>query len=145
MLSKIMAWFDTPEQPIPELTVEEAITVLMVEIMMSDHDPDTREQAAIVERLMDRTGEPREDIQALVTRARQTHADSHDLYQFTKLLNEQLSVDEKMDLMVDLWRTALADGVIDKHEDHMIRRLSDLLYLHHSHFIRAKHLAMEAD
>lgn len=145
MLSKIMAWFDTPEQPIPELTVEEAITVLMVEIMMSDHDQDTREQAAIVERLMDRTGEPREDIQALVTRARQTHADSHDLYQFTKLLNEQLSVDEKMDLMVDLWRTALADGVIDKHEDHMIRRLSDLLYLHHSHFIRAKHLAMEAD
>ncbi|WP_394169638.1 TerB family tellurite resistance protein [Saccharospirillum alexandrii] len=145
MLSKIMAWFDTPEEPIPELTVEEAITVLMVEIMMSDHDPDTREQAAIVERLMDRTGEPREDIQALVTRARQTHADSHDLYQFTKLLNEQLSVDEKMDLMVDLWRTALADGVIDKHEDHMIRRLSDLLYLHHSHFIRAKHLAMEVD
>ena len=143
MLSKIMAWFDTPEEPIPELTVEEAITVLMVEIMMSDHDPDTREQAAIIERLMDRTGEPREDIQALVTRARQTHADSHDLYQFTKLLNEQLSVDEKMDLMVDLWRTALADGVIDKHEDHMIRRLSDLLYLHHSHFIRAKHLAME--
>ncbi|MEP4547299.1 MAG: TerB family tellurite resistance protein [Saccharospirillum sp.] len=145
MLSKIMAWFDTPEEPIPELTVEEAITVLMVEIMMSDHDPDTREQAAIIERLMDRTGEPREDIQALVTRARQTHADSHDLYQFTKLLNEQLSVDEKMDLMVDLWRTALADGVIDKHEDHMIRRLSDLLYLHHSHFIRAKHLAMEVD
>jgi len=145
MLSKIMAWFDTPEQPIPELTVEEAITVLMVEIMMSDHDPDTREQAAIVERLMERTGEPRDDIQALVTRAQQTHADSHDLYQFTKLLNEQLSVDEKMDLMVDLWRTALADGVIDKHEDHMIRRLSDLLYLHHSHFIRAKHLAMEVD
>lgn len=145
MLSKIMAWFDTPEEPIPELTVEEAITVLMVEIMMSDHDPDAREQAAIIERLMDRTGEPREDIQALVTRARQTHADSHDLYQFTKLLNEQLSVDEKMDLMVDLWRTALADGVIDKHEDHMIRRLSDLLYLHHSHFIRAKHLAMEVD
>lgn len=145
MLSKIMAWFDTPEETIPELTVEEAITVLMVEIMMSDHDPDAREQAAIIDRLMERTGEPRDDIQALVTRAQQTHADSHDLYQFTKLLNEQLSVDEKMDLMVDLWRTALADGVIDKHEDHMIRRLSDLLYLHHSHFIRAKHLAMEAN
>ncbi|WP_127555059.1 TerB family tellurite resistance protein [Saccharospirillum alexandrii] len=145
MLSKIMAWFDTPEEPIPELTVEEAITVLMVEIMMSDHDPDDREQAAIIDQLMERTGEPRDDIQALVTRARQTHADSHDLYQFTKLLNEQLSVDEKMDLMVDLWRTALADGVIDKHEDHMIRRLADLLYLHHSHFIRAKHLAMEVD
>lgn len=145
MLSKIMAWFDTPEEPIPELTVEEAITVLMVEIMMSDHDPDAREQAAIVEQLMERTGEPRDAIQALVARAQQTHADSHDLYQFTKLLNERLSVDEKMDLMVDLWRTALADGVIDKHEDHMIRRLSDLLYLHHSHFIRAKHRAMEAD
>jgi uncharacterized tellurite resistance protein B-like protein len=79
-----------------------------------------------------------------VDRAQQTHADSHDLFRFTKLLNDKLSVDEKMDLIVDLWRTALADGVIDKHEDHMIRRISDLLYLHHSHFIKAKHLAQEA-
>lgn len=145
MLSRIMAWFDTPEEPIPELTVDEAITVLMIEIMMSDHDPDAREVAAIIERLVERTGEPRDEVQALVTRAQQTHADSHDLFQFTKLLNEQLSVDEKMALVVDLWRTALADGVIDKHEDHMIRRLSDLLYLHHSHFIRAKHLALEEE
>ncbi|WP_037337406.1 TerB family tellurite resistance protein [Saccharospirillum impatiens] len=145
MLSKIMAWFDAPEEPIAELTVDEAITVLMVEIMMSDHDLDAREQAAITERLVERTGEPREVVQELVSRAQQTHSDSHDLFQFTKLLNEQLNVDEKMTLVVDLWRTALADGVIDKHEDHMIRRLSDLLYLHHSHFIKAKHQALEAD
>ncbi len=145
MLSRIMAWFDTPETSIPELTVEEAITVLMVEIMMSDHNPDAREEAAIIERLIERTGEPRAEVEALVTRARQTHADSHDLFQFTKVLNDRLSVDEKMSLIVDLWRTALADGVIDKHEDHMIRRLSDLLYLHHSHFIKAKHLALESE
>jgi uncharacterized tellurite resistance protein B-like protein len=144
MLAKIMAWFEAPEESAPDLTTEDAITVLMVEIMKSDHHPDEREQAAIVDRLVERTGEPRAEVEALVDRAQQTHADSHDLFRFTKLLNDKLSVDEKMDLIVDLWRTALADGVIDKHEDHMIRRISDLLYLHHSHFIKAKHLAQEA-
>jgi uncharacterized tellurite resistance protein B-like protein len=143
MLSKIIAWFDTPEEIIPELTVEEATTVLMVEIMMSDHHLDEREQASIAQRLVARSGDSLAEAEALVAKAQEKHADSHDLYQFTKVLNGALSVDEKMNLIVDLWRTALADGVIDKHEDHMIRRISDLLHLHHSHFIKAKHLALE--
>ncbi len=48
---------------------------------MSDHTR-TPVKAAIIKQLMERTGEPRDDIQALVTRAQQAHADSHGLYQF---------------------------------------------------------------
>lgn len=145
MLAKIMEWFEAPEDSVPaELTCNEAAVALMVEIMMADHNLDKREEAVIVDRLQRRTGDSREEIRALLARAKERHPDNHDLYQFTKVINNSLDVVLKYELIVDLWRTALADGEIDKHEEHMIRRISDLIYLHHSHFIKAKLEAQQA-
>ena len=142
MLSRILEWFDaaTPEQE-PQLSADEAATALMVEVMMSDYQPDDAEESLILQRLTERTGEPLEQARALLASARLHHDESHDLFEFTRVINEHWGEQEKYELMVDLWRTALADNVIDKHEDHIIRRINGLLHLHHSHFIRAKHQA----
>jgi uncharacterized tellurite resistance protein B-like protein len=40
-----------------------------------------------------------------------------------------------------LWLIAYADGVIDKYEEAAIRKASELLYVSHSDFIRAKFAA----
>lgn len=37
-----------------------------------------------------------------------------------------------------LWRVAFADGRLDRYEEHLIRRIADLLHLPHRDFIRAK-------
>ena len=37
-----------------------------------------------------------------------------------------------------LWDIAYADGRIDKYEDYTIRKISDLLYVKHSDFMKAK-------
>ena len=37
-----------------------------------------------------------------------------------------------------LWDIAYSDGRIDKYEDYTIRKISDLLYIKHSDFIKAK-------
>ena len=42
-----------------------------------------------------------------------------------------------------LWHVALADGEIDKYEDHLVRKVADLIYVPHLSFIRAKHNAMK--
>ena len=47
-------------------------------------------------------------------------------------------MDEKFVLIKTLWRVAAADGDIHRYEDHLIRRIADLLYVPHSDFIRAK-------
>ncbi len=145
MLAKIKAWFETPEDTKPELSSSEAATALMVEIMMADHDLDDREEALIIQRLRHRAGdgEGDEEIRELVDVAKKRHRESHDMFQFTTIINANFSVEEKFELVVDLWRTALADGVIDKHEEHLIRRINDLLHLHHSHFIQAKQSASQ--
>ncbi len=36
------------------------------------------------------------------------------------------------------WEIARADNVVDKHEEHRIRKLSELLHLNHSDFIKEK-------
>jgi uncharacterized tellurite resistance protein B-like protein len=37
-----------------------------------------------------------------------------------------------------MWEVAYADGRVDRYEDHMIRKVADLLYLSHNDFIRMK-------
>lgn len=143
MLAKLLDWFEAPEQTTVELTADEAASALMVEIMLADHDVDQREAELIAQRLAIRTGEDEATARALVEKARQTHAESPDLHPFTRVINDRFNEDEKYRLIVDLWRTALADNNVDKLEEHMIRRIADMLYLHHSHFIKAKLAAQQ--
>ena len=46
--------------------------------------------------------------------------------------------DDKVQLITSLWKVAYADGDLDKYEEHLIRRVADLLYVPHDAFIRAK-------
>lgn len=143
MLAKLLDWFEAPKEKTVELTADEAATALMVEIMLADQSQDERETALIAERIANRTGEDAATAAALVRKAQQMHEDSPDLYPFTRVINDQFNEEQKYQLVVDLWRTALADNDIDKLEEHMIRRIADMLYLHHSHFIQAKRAAQQ--
>lgn len=58
-------------------------------------------------------------------------------------LNRELSAQGKRDLMGWLWRVACADGRIDPHEEHLLRKLADLLHVSHTDFIRSKLAAQE--
>ena len=78
------------------------------------------------------------ELESLVASAQETAERSTSLYEFTTLINAQYSMDEKFDLIKALWRVAAADGDIHRYEDHLIRRIADLLYVAHTDFIRAK-------
>ena len=47
-----------------------------------------------------------------------------------------MSLEERY-LIEQLWDIAYADGVIDKYEEAAIRKVSELLYVPHSDFIKA--------
>jgi len=61
-----------------------------------------------------------------------------DYYTFTSLINEHYSQQQKIKLVEDLWRLAYADNELDKYEEHLLRRLSELLHVPHKDFIRTK-------
>ena len=81
---------------------------------------------------------PERDVDTLLSEAFDTVDVSNDLQRFTSAIHEQWSNEQKLELLISLWRIAYADNDLDKYEEHIIRRIADLLYISHSDFIKAK-------
>jgi uncharacterized tellurite resistance protein B-like protein len=79
----------------------------------------------------------------LVQQAEQEADRAVTLQGFTRLLHEQLSVVEKHTVIEMCWRVAVADDHLDKHEDHLVRKLADLLYVSHADLIRIRNAVIE--
>ena len=59
------------------------------------------------------------------------------LFEFTRAVNELATVDQKRALLGMMWRVAMADNVLSRYEEHVIRKVADS-YLPHSDFMLAK-------
>ena len=70
--------------------------------------------------------------------AQKIHKDTNCLRKYIKLINDSYTKEEKVNLINIAWRIARADNEIDKYEEHRIRKISELLYLNHSDFIKEK-------
>jgi uncharacterized tellurite resistance protein B-like protein len=63
---------------------------------------------------------------------------SVDLWQFTNLINQNYTMEEKTQIIETIWHVAFADGELDKHEDYLVHKLARLLRLTHKQLIDAK-------
>ena len=129
----------------PEVNLEESFTdrqlataTLLVEIARADFEIHPREQDAIRRLLRGACGLDPARAAELVARAEREAEEVVSLYEFTRRLNLELSREEKTEIVEMLWRVAFADGQIDKYEEHLVRKVADLLYVPHRNFIRAK-------
>ena len=119
-------------------TPQIALAALMIEVAEADFEdaPEEREVILnIVKNACDLQTGKAEEIIAL---AKEEHANSTDYFQFTRLINDSYSAQQKIDLIENLWEIAFADHVLDKYEEHVIRRISDLIYVSHRDFMETK-------
>lgn len=116
---------DTRDQP----TLQVATTVLLIELMQSDNENAAEEQALILRILKQRFQLSDAEVQRLTERGHKTSQDANDLHQFTRLLNQELILPEKIQIVEYLWQIAYADGEVSAHENHLMRRLVDLLHI----------------
>ncbi len=131
---------------LPEASVDEpepttwalAAAALMIEVATADQDFDNHELDALLAVLKREFMLTPEQLDTLVINAKQQSKEATSLYQFTRQVNDDCSHEEKFRLMLGMWKVAYADGAVDKYEAHIIRRISDLIHLPHSQFIRAK-------
>ncbi len=115
-----------------------ALAALMIEVAEADYEDAPEERDAIlniVKTSFDLKADKAEEIIAL---AKEEHANSTDYFQFTRLINDNYSAQQKIDLIENLWRIAFSDQILDKYEEHVIRRISDLIYVSHSDFMATK-------
>ncbi|CAA6815081.1 MAG: Unknown protein [uncultured Thiotrichaceae bacterium] len=133
--------FNTNDSDHDSVNIDQATAVLLVEVMAADHEWDDIESNAIKDILITQFSLNSEEAEALLSDSTQSQQKANDLYQFTKVITENFSHDQRYEMLVNLWKVAFADGQVDRYEEHMIRKITDLLHMPHTQYIRAKHQA----
>ncbi len=124
--------------------VQLATALLLVEVERADFAEDVTQRAETLRLLREHFGLSNEETALLVEQAAQTADHAASLHAFTRRLHEALRYDEKQAIVEMLWKVALADSQLDKHEDHLVRKIADLLYISHSDLIRIRNRVKDA-
>ncbi|MBW1824775.1 MAG: TerB family tellurite resistance protein [Deltaproteobacteria bacterium] len=118
--------------------IQVATCALLLEVANSDDEFSDIERDNIVqilERDFELSDEYAKELMELSDKERE---ESIDLWQFTNLVNEHYSIEEKIKIIEMVWKVIYADGKLDKYEDHLAHKLSNLLKLTHKQLIDAK-------
>lgn len=143
MFEQLKKLFSSEESQRDTMTLEMAATALLVEVSKSDYEQDPAEVNKIRALLMRHYDLTDRDVDNAIQQAQQGSLENTSLYPFTRFINDNCTNDEKYQLVLALWEVAAEDGRIDKYEEHLIRKISDLIYLPHRDFIRAKLVTTE--
>ncbi|MDH3980870.1 MAG: TerB family tellurite resistance protein [Gammaproteobacteria bacterium] len=115
-----------------------ATAALLMEVAGADDHIGDDERRVIRRIVTDAFGLSDEQTATILREAEKRANDLTCLYPFTKLLNRECSLKERIEIVRQLWEVAFVDGRVDAHEEHLVRRVADLLYVPHSYFIRGK-------
>lgn len=111
---------------------------LLIEITRADGHVKPAEQAFVASALQKTFGLSEAETAEMIVLAEQEAHDATCYHQFTRLINDNYSKAQKIQVVELLWEVAYADDEMEAHEEHLVRKLADLLYVPHSEFIQAK-------
>lgn len=122
-----------------------AAAALMIEIATADDHFDATEIQTLASELQRQFSMDSITLHRLIDHARSRSDEATSLYEFTRCVNDEFDPKEKFDLLTGMWRIAFADMNLDKYEEHLVRRVADLIYVSQTDFIKAKQAARDVD
>ncbi len=120
-----------------------ATAALMMEVARADFTEHPDEHAHVLSLLQQEFRLSAQEAVRLADLGRDEAHAAVSLFEFTATLDKSLAVDDKVRILEMLWGIAYADGALDKYEEHLLRKLADLLHLSHRQLIQAKHRVQE--
>jgi uncharacterized tellurite resistance protein B-like protein len=137
---------DSPDRDAEERdrAIRRATAVLMLDVALADKEFDRSELEHLRELAESHFGLGPDEAAELIDMARSEAEDLVSLHEFTKLLHNSLSEREKADVVGMLWQIAYTDGQLDKYENALVLKISDLLYVSRGRVMRLKHDAAQA-
>ena len=144
MINKIkdlITRFNTKEETTEESSsnlLDNACAALLVEIAFADKDFDETEKTSLKQSLIETYAVDESDIEEIIKDAEETVSESTSLYGYTRVVNDEFEYEDKLSLLKNLWKVAYADGNLDKYEEHLIRKISDLIHISHTDYIYIK-------
>jgi len=115
-----------------------AVAALMVEVMRMDGLLDEAERSSMMISLKKRFSLSESEVHLLIEQATAEIDRALDMHQFTSSVVKGFSTSERVEILTDLWAVAMADGTVDPYEEQIIRRMAELMGIHHSQYIQAK-------
>lgn len=142
-LEERLAPAEAGAEPVPHDELRVAAAALLVEMVRADFDEGEGELERACRLLAQRYGLEGQEVSALLATARREVDHTVSLFRFTHLINQHLDMPGKLALMGMLWDVAYADGKLDKHEDALMHKLADLMYVPLKDLMRGKERARE--
>lgn len=127
-----------------EAALRMATAVLLIDVARADHVFDESEYDRVLRLIESHFALTPEQAGELFNAAGEEADDMVSLYEFTQLLNKNLSDEEKTRIIALLWEVAYADGQLDKYENSLVLKISDLLYVSRARVMRLKHDAQQS-
>jgi uncharacterized tellurite resistance protein B-like protein len=120
-------------QPIQEGSADrvDVILRLMFEIAISDGSIDKTELAILKKRAakISASGEKASDI---IKKVIDETALSSSLYPTVKEINEEFSIDQRKEILQNLWELVAADGIINHYEENLFFKIAELIKIKRS-------------
>ena len=141
MFENLKDLFEEPEEEQPvdnRERVKIATCILMLEVARIDEEFADAERDQILTTLRDRYSLSEADALELFEASKQSREQSVDFWQFTNQLNQLCRVEEKIEIVEEVWRVVVADEGIHGNESHFMRQLGRLLNLTSHQVIDAK-------
>ena len=153
MLNYLKKIFNGPEAP-EQIKYEEspvsrneqdkklkvATCTLFIEMAKADDNFTEVERDKIISIMKSTFDLEDECITDLMELAEKRLEDDDSIYDFTKLINQNFSNDQKFELLKNFWRLIYVDKKLDMYEDHLIKKIGGLINMGHEDIIGAKML-----
>ena len=142
-LGKDSAGISNEEQDNTEI-INNACAALLIETALADKVFNEEELISMKQTLNKVYKVDEKDIEDLIDESKRKVSESTSLYEYTRLINDLCDYEDKIRLISNLWSIAFADQQLDKYEEYLIRKISDLLHVSHKDFIEQKLRVKEA-
>lgn len=151
MLKTLKDLFDNALNPAMNLpsrsgehSLQLATAVLLVEVMRADADIGEAERDIAINALREKFSLADDEIEGLLELATTTAEEAYDFHRFTSEINRRCDMSRRIRIIEYMWQVALADGTLCAHENHLMRKIADLLYVSHGDYVSAKARARNA-
>lgn len=121
-----------------EEKIRVASAALLMEMMHAEEVCSAEKQQLILTLLEKRFSLSEEQALTLIIIAEHKRKQATDYFEFTHLINEAFTREQKIQLIEALWKIAFLDNHLEMDEEYLIDKIARLLIIPHSEVLQAK-------
>jgi uncharacterized tellurite resistance protein B-like protein len=125
-------------------SIQLATAALLVEVARIDSQSTEDERSVVLRAVHEKFELGADEAAALIELAEAEMKQANDYFQFTSLVNRHFTQEQKLRIIELMWRVAYADAELSAHENHLMRKIGELLHITHGDYIAAKMRAQSA-